>query len=109
MVSEDRSIGDLLGEALRRHRHGLIRPLWADMPKSEQKAAWRRLGLRWLEDAAGARNAALEAAAHIVDEAAVALGGGTAAAPGVAELRDASAKIRALISDPVPLMSQEER
>lgn len=92
----DRSIGDLLGEALRRHRHGLIRPLWADMSEGEQKAAWRRLGLRWLESAAGARNAALESAAHIVDEAAAALGGQDAA--GVAALRDAGAKIKALIT-----------
>ncbi|PWB94626.1 hypothetical protein [Methylosinus sporium] len=47
---------------------------------------------------AGANNAALESAAHIVDEAAAALGGQDA--PGVAELRDASVKIRALISNP---------
>jgi hypothetical protein len=102
----DRSIADLLGEALRRRRHGQMRPLWADMPEGEMKAAWRRLGLRWLE-AEGARNAALEAAARIVDEAAAAVGGGTPSKPGVVELRDAGAKIRALISNPVPLKSEE--
>jgi hypothetical protein len=43
-MTDDRSIDDLLGEALRRHRHGDMRPLWADMPEGEIKRAWRRLG-----------------------------------------------------------------
>jgi hypothetical protein len=98
---EERTIADLLGEALRRHRHGQMRPLWADMPESEMKAAWRRLGLRWLENQAGSRSAALEAAAHIVDKAADALGGGTPSKPGVKELRDASRDIRKLITAPI--------
>lgn len=105
---EERSIADLLGEALRRHRHGQMRPLWADMPESEMKAAWRRLGLRWLEDQAGSRNAALEAAAQVVDEAADALGGDPSSEPGVEALRNASRDIRKLITASI-LAAAEER
>lgn len=46
----ERPIDDLLGEALRRHRLGAIRPLWRDMPEGDQKHAWRRLGARLLAD-----------------------------------------------------------
>lgn len=48
-VFGERPIEDLLGEALRRHRHGSIRPFWKDMPEGDQKRAWRRLGMRLLE------------------------------------------------------------
>jgi hypothetical protein len=96
---EERSIDDLLGEALRRHRHGQIRPLWRDMPEGDQKKAWRRLGRRWIESRHGARNAAFEAAAHIIDEAADAMGGGSPSRPGVKELRHASRQIRDLVVD----------
>ena len=33
----DREPRDVLGEALRRWRYGLIRPLWADMPESRRE------------------------------------------------------------------------
>jgi hypothetical protein len=48
-MTEDRSIDDLLGEALRRHRHGLIRPLWADMQEGPEKQAWRDEGRALLD------------------------------------------------------------
>jgi hypothetical protein len=48
MTMGERPIDDLLGEALRRHRHGGIRPLWADMPEGDQKRAWRQLGMKLL-------------------------------------------------------------
>jgi hypothetical protein len=51
----DRSIEDLMGEALRRHRLGLIRPLWADMPEGDIKRGWRKRGMALLLDRAGAR------------------------------------------------------
>ena len=41
-ASSERSIDDRLGEALRRIRHGLMRPLWADMP-GDQKDGWINL------------------------------------------------------------------
>lgn len=47
-MTGDRSIEDLLGEALRRHRHGLMRPLWADMPDGELKQRWRAAGMALL-------------------------------------------------------------
>ena len=37
-------IDDRMGEALRRHQHGLIRPLWEDLAEGELKQAWRRRG-----------------------------------------------------------------
>jgi hypothetical protein len=49
VASLDCSIDDLLGEALRRHRHGLIRPLWADMPEGEEKQRWRLAGRALLD------------------------------------------------------------
>jgi hypothetical protein len=39
---EQRSIDDRLGEALRRIRHGLMRPLWADMDEAD-KEGWINL------------------------------------------------------------------
>lgn len=38
---DDRDIDDRLGEALRRWRHGLVRPLWADLPEAD-KEGWRK-------------------------------------------------------------------
>ena len=35
-----RDVTDRLGEALRRYRHGLVRPLWADLPE-EEREGWR--------------------------------------------------------------------
>lgn len=49
-VFGERPIDDLLGEALRRHRCGAIRPLWRDMPEGHHKRAWRRLGARMLAE-----------------------------------------------------------
>jgi hypothetical protein len=46
-VIDERPIDDLLGEALRRHRHGLMRPLWRDMPENN-KVYWRQRGARML-------------------------------------------------------------
>lgn len=38
----ERPIDDLIGEALRRHRHGDLRPLWRDMPEGDNiKELWR--------------------------------------------------------------------
>ena len=38
----ERDITDRLAEALRRYRHGLIRPLWADLPE-EDRDGWRNM------------------------------------------------------------------
>lgn len=41
MRSTDREARDVLGEALRRARYGLLRPLWADMDeRGAAKIAW---------------------------------------------------------------------
>lgn len=42
----DRDIDDRLGEALRRWRHGLIRPLWRDMTDAD-KEGWRNAAASW--------------------------------------------------------------
>jgi hypothetical protein len=49
---ELRSIDDRLGEALRRIRYGLMRPLWADMTESEREY--------WRTTAAGLRETTLK-------------------------------------------------
>ena len=41
-AAEDRSIDDRHGEALRRIRHGLVRPLWHDMTE-ESREGWRNI------------------------------------------------------------------
>ena len=41
-ASPERDIDDRLGEALRRIRHGLIRPLWHDMTE-ESREGWRNI------------------------------------------------------------------
>lgn len=43
-ASGERSAGDVYGEAWRREVHGLIRPLWSDMPDDDVKAMWRHVG-----------------------------------------------------------------
>jgi hypothetical protein len=57
---EDRSIDDLLGEALRRHRLSGAQPPWADLPylvegkvagrtvSRDCKAIWREIGALWI-------------------------------------------------------------
>lgn len=44
-----RDILDRLGEALRRRRHGLMRPLWADMAEADKKG-WRHLASTFVVD-----------------------------------------------------------
>lgn len=39
-----RDLADYMGEAMRRYRCGLVRPLWADMPEGEEKERWRGQG-----------------------------------------------------------------
>lgn len=43
----ERSIPDRLGEALRVHRYGLIRPLWPDLDDAN-KEAWRAVAGRFI-------------------------------------------------------------
>jgi hypothetical protein len=47
-----RDLRDRLGEALRRHRHGLIRPLWADMNEPDREA-YRRAADMFVRTANG--------------------------------------------------------
>lgn len=61
---EERTIADLLGEALRRHRHGQMRPLWIDMPEGPEKQRWREKGRAQLDF-----NSVLGAAKRRADEA----------------------------------------
>jgi hypothetical protein len=44
-----RTKDDILGEALRRCKYGLMQPLWADIPEDQRKAAWRAEGRDWFE------------------------------------------------------------
>ena len=44
----DRPLNDILAECLRRHRYGLMRPLWADHPDDALKQEWIRDADRFL-------------------------------------------------------------
>jgi hypothetical protein len=44
-----RSIEDRAGEALRRWKHGEMRPLWADMPEGPRKDEVRRAAASLIE------------------------------------------------------------
>lgn len=43
MTDHPRTPADIMGELLRRWRHGLVRPLWEDLSE-ERKAPWIREG-----------------------------------------------------------------
>lgn len=45
-IGGPRDVDDRLGEALRRWRHGLIRPLWRDMTEAD-KEGWRNAAASW--------------------------------------------------------------
>jgi hypothetical protein len=49
IYAPDRDVLDRLGEALRRYRHGLMRPLWADMTEADREG-WRNLAATFVMD-----------------------------------------------------------
>ncbi len=49
LIASDSDVLDRLGEALRRYRHGLMRPLWADMTEAD-KDGWRNLAATFVMD-----------------------------------------------------------
>jgi hypothetical protein len=48
-----RTAEDVLAEMLRRHRYGLVRPLWQDLPENGMvKTTWLREARRMIEELA---------------------------------------------------------